>query len=137
LYKQIRTIYNIHETGSGTCNHPHFQFEKLTPCKKFSWLLNWHLAIFLAPTFWEPKQPLCMHVQTCFSVQNISHKFTLMLESDMTYRFVNREWCSNISININIFLINFYQSSYTLKFCHCYLNSLYKYKGCQGWSFHC
>ena len=68
-----------------------FSSKKLTRCKNFSWLLNWHLAIFLALTFWEPKQPLCMHVQTCFSVQNISHEFTSMLESDMTYRFVNRE----------------------------------------------
>ena len=31
---------------------------KLAPCKNFSWLLNWHLTIFLAPTFWEPEQPL-------------------------------------------------------------------------------
>ena len=44
-----------------------FGSKKLAPCKNFSWLLNWlltfktgtwkwHLAIFLAPTFWE--QPL-------------------------------------------------------------------------------
>jgi hypothetical protein len=43
--------------------------KKLAPCKNLSWLLNWlltfktgtwkwHLAIFLAPTFWEPEQPL-------------------------------------------------------------------------------
>ena len=43
--------------------------KKLAPCKIFNWLLNWlltfktgtwkwHLAIFLAPTFWEPEQPL-------------------------------------------------------------------------------
>ena len=46
-----------------------FGSKKLAPCKNFSWLLNWlltfktgtwkwHLAIFLAPTFWEPEQPL-------------------------------------------------------------------------------
>jgi len=32
-----------------------------------------------------------------------------MLESDMAYRFVNHEWCSNIWFDTNIFLINFYQ----------------------------
>jgi hypothetical protein len=48
-----------------------FGSKKLAPCKFFSWLLNWlltfktgirkwHLAIFLAPTFWEPEQPLRM-----------------------------------------------------------------------------
>jgi hypothetical protein len=26
----------------------------------FSWLLNWHLTIFLAPTFWEPEQSLLL-----------------------------------------------------------------------------
>jgi hypothetical protein len=31
-----------------------FGSKKLAPCKNFSW----HLAIFLAPTFWEPEQPL-------------------------------------------------------------------------------
>ena len=46
-----------------------FGSKKLAPCKIFSWFLNWlltlktgtwkwHLAIFLAPTFWEPEQPL-------------------------------------------------------------------------------
>jgi hypothetical protein len=35
-----------------------FSSKKLAPCKNVSWLLNWHLAIFLAPTFWEPEQPL-------------------------------------------------------------------------------
>jgi hypothetical protein len=42
-----------------------FGSKKLAPCKKI--LLapklapdfqNWHPAIFLAPTFWEPEQPL-------------------------------------------------------------------------------
>ena len=40
----------------------------LAPCKNFSWLLTfktgtwkWHLAIFLAPTFWEPEQPLYIY----------------------------------------------------------------------------
>jgi hypothetical protein len=37
-----------------------FSSKKLAPCKNFSWLLNWLLAIFLAPTFWEPEQPLNM-----------------------------------------------------------------------------
>ena len=46
-----------------------FGSKTLAPCKHFSWLLNWlltfktgtwkwHLVIFLAPTFWEPEQPL-------------------------------------------------------------------------------
>ena len=46
-----------------------FGSKKVAPCKNFNWLLNWlltiksgtwkwHLAIFLAPTFWEPEQPL-------------------------------------------------------------------------------
>ena len=46
-----------------------FGSKKLAPCKIFSWLLSWlltfktgtwkwHLVIFLAPTFWEPEQPL-------------------------------------------------------------------------------
>ena len=46
-----------------------FGSKKFAPCKHFSWLPNWlltfktgtwkwHLAIFLAPTFWEPEQPL-------------------------------------------------------------------------------
>jgi hypothetical protein len=46
-----------------------FGSKKLAPCKNFSWLLHWlltfktgtwkwRLAIFLAPTFWEPEQPL-------------------------------------------------------------------------------
>ena len=44
-----------------------FGSKKLAPCKNFSWLLTfktgtwkWHLAIFPAPTFWEPdsEQPL-------------------------------------------------------------------------------
>ena len=63
----------IHETEHARYNvhaiiHS-FGSKKLAPCKKFSWLLNWlltfktgtwkwHLAIFLAPTFWEPEQLL-------------------------------------------------------------------------------
>jgi hypothetical protein len=39
-----------------------FGTKKLAPCKNFSWLLNWHMAIFLAPTFWEQEQPLYMHI---------------------------------------------------------------------------
>ena len=50
-----------------------FGSKKLAPFKNFSWLLNWlltfktgtwkwHLAIFLAPTFREPEQPLNRYV---------------------------------------------------------------------------
>jgi hypothetical protein len=49
LYMKLVVVHAIiHSFGS----------KKLAPCKIFSWLLNWHLAIFLAPTFWEPEQPL-------------------------------------------------------------------------------
>jgi hypothetical protein len=56
----------IHETEHARyMQSSSFGSKKLAPCKNFSWLLTfktgtwkWHLAIFLAPTFWEPEQPL-------------------------------------------------------------------------------
>ena len=63
-----------------------FGSKKLAPCKNFSWQLywlltfktgtwKWHLAIFLAPTFWEPEQSL----QLPTSVQPISITKTLLI----------------------------------------------------------
>jgi hypothetical protein len=49
LYMKLVVVHAIiHSLGS----------KKLAPCENFSWLLNWHLAIFRAPTFWETEQPL-------------------------------------------------------------------------------
>jgi hypothetical protein len=62
LYKQIRTIYTWNWTCQVHAIIHSFSSKKLAPCKIFSWLLNWHLAIFLAPTFWEPEQPLQLNV---------------------------------------------------------------------------
>jgi hypothetical protein len=59
----------IHETKYARyMQSSSFGSKELAPCKNFSWLLNWlltfktgtwkwHLAIFLALTFWEPEQP--------------------------------------------------------------------------------
>ena len=60
LYMKLVVVHAIiHSFGS----------KKLASCKNCSWLLTfkagtwkWHLAIFLAPTFWEPEQPLWMHI---------------------------------------------------------------------------
>jgi hypothetical protein len=43
-----------------------FGSKKLAPGKKFKLapdFQNWHLSIFLAPTFWEPEQPLTIAVK--------------------------------------------------------------------------
>ena len=44
-----------------------FGSKKLAPCKN----VNWHLAIFLAPTFWEPEQPLGSWIYQCLSRLNL------------------------------------------------------------------
>ena len=61
-----------------------FGSKKLAPCKNFSWLLTfktgtwkWHLAIFLAPTFWKPEQPLYRQIfyLKCAKIMIISYCF--------------------------------------------------------------
>ena len=62
-----------------------FGSKKLDPCKNFSWLLNWlltfktwtwkwHLAIFLAPTFWEPEQPL-KDLTSFYSINHVWERY--------------------------------------------------------------
>ena len=89
MYKQIRTIYTWNWTCQvHTINHS-FGLKKLAPCKNFSWLLNWHLAIFLAPTFWEPEQPLInhtwsqQHFQTDNSAKILNHVY--FMGADILY----------------------------------------------------